>query len=148
MTYSLTTDWLFPFMTLTDATGQVHDAPGHFNGRTNLVVVAGHPFQSGQVESWLPWIDQYTAHHPGFHSYVMWEHHLENPPHVNGSGDLGPARTVRGDTQRVREALELTESDEITVMSVSRDGLVHGWVTGSFSDASGATLLEVLRTGA
>lgn len=61
----------FPTVTGQNLAGRTYRLPMDFEGRANLVLVVFKRYQQGQVDSWVPVVDELRKQYPAFQYYEL-----------------------------------------------------------------------------
>ena len=132
--------------------------PSGLEGERNLLAVAFHRTQQGEVDTWIPLFRELEATVPGLAGYEI--------PTISGSwrplrwfidGGMKSAIpdpltrqrtvTVYGDVARVTDGLGLPNRSRIAVVLVDREGEVSWIARGPLEGNPPPDLLEVLEVG-
>jgi hypothetical protein len=126
--------------------------PQDFNGQANILLIAFHQWQQGEVDTWVPTAQELEATYPGVRYYELPTIRSMNRlvrAFINGGMRAGiPDRLARErtitlylDKDAFRQALELSDEDHIHVLLLDGQGVVR-WRARGVLSADKARALE------
>jgi hypothetical protein len=125
--------------------------PQDFEGHVNILLIAFQQWQQGEVNTWIPAVQQLEAAHPSVRYYELPTIRNLNrlaQAFINGGMRAGiPDRLARVrtitlylDKETFRQALDLPDEEHIHVLLIDADGQVLWRERGLFTPAKGAAL--------
>lgn len=144
--------WPFPPLRARNLEGAARDLPAAFAGDPSIVIVAFERQQQGEVDSWLPWLDDVRKRLPRLEVYELpairrrW---LPARSFIDGGmragipdpGTRQRTLTTYTDIGALCRALGIASPSTIALFVVSRDGIVVWSGRGAY-DADAAASLE------
>ena len=148
-------DRVFPRIRARDLEGRDVDLPDAFEGERNIVAVAFLRTHQTQVDSWVPWFEEFARTDPGLRFYELPTIGRIWAP-VRRFIDGGMAAAIRdpvilqrtftiyGDVNLITKPLRIDDRSTITVLCVDRSGDVLWQGAGGFAVPLAQELEKVL----
>jgi hypothetical protein len=147
---------VFPTTKARNLEGRNVELPAGFSGTRNVVMIAFQRQHQSLVDSWVPWLEEAMSRDPELAIYEvptlgsMW---IPARSFIDGGMAaairspkiLQRTLTVYGNTKSYAEALKIRSRSTITLLVVTRDGVVRWSGTGGFTPESAAALGEALE---
>lgn len=145
----------FPVVSGSNLSGREFTLPADFEGQLNAVAVAFQAWQQGEVDTWVPLLDELERKLPGLRYYelpVIRPMYGLNQWFIDQgmrAGILDPATrdrtiTLYTDKPRLRAALGLPDEDHIYLLLVDRWGEVLWRSQGAYTPEAGRSLVAAV----
>jgi len=149
----------FPQVSATNLERKHLTMPQDFEGQANILLIAFQQWQQGEVNTWIPTVQQLEADHPGLRYYELPTIRPLNRlvrAFINSGMRAGiPDRLARArtitlylDKKTFREALQLKDEKHIYVLLIDKKGHVlwreRGVFTADKGDALQTQLAQLL----
>jgi hypothetical protein len=146
----------FPTLSARNLEGRNLELPGDFGAERNIAMVAFQRWHQTIVDSWVPWLDDVTTHHPQVQVYeipILSQMYTFMRWMIDGGMRAAiPNHEVRTrtltaytDVQRVMHALGLPDTSTITILLVDRAGQIFWQGYGEYTPQKAAELEQALR---
>ena len=152
----------FPTVSARDLEGTDRLLPDDLGGERNVALIAFRRHHQAAVDSWVPWLEEQAADDPDLRFYELptigtrWS---PVRPMIDGGmatairtpAVLARTWTIYTDVRRITTPLGITDTDDIAVVLLGRDGLVRWQCSGAFEPGRAGRLgdaIEAMRHGA
>jgi hypothetical protein len=147
----------FPTLAAQDLERTRRSLPEAFSGKWNLVVLAFRRQQQSQVDQWVRWHETLVHDHPGFECFevpvlgAIW-----SPARSFIDGGMAQAvrevharqhtLTVYTNVAKVTYALDIIDTNTVTVLLIDEAGLIH-WRTTGLPDGIATSAVHTIIEG-
>lgn len=148
---------IFPTVHGSNLLRQKRTLPRDFQGEVNIVFVPFQQWQQSEVNSWVPWIMEMEAKHPGVVYYelptienrnIVFQTFINEGMRAGIPNPLTRERTItlylnKADFQK---SLDMPDEEHIYVLLIDNEGNVINRLRGGFTEESGKTLSEIISS--
>lgn len=146
---------VFPPIEARNLNGRRLALPAGFAGMRNVVIVAFRRWHQALVDSWFPALDPLLAAYPDLRAYelpmIASGYRLVRPVIDGGMAVAIPDPAVRErtltvytDVAKVREELQITNPETISILLVDLSGQIAWRSEGAYDPQKGAGLAQAL----
>ena len=133
------------------------ELPAGFEGELNVVLVAFQQWQQRLVDTWIPFVQELEATHPGVYYYelptirnmnILARTFVNEGMRAGISNPKARERTITLylDKPAFRETLDLPVEDDIYVLLVDGEGDVVWRASGAFAPDKGESLRSAVQS--
>ena len=146
----------FPTIAVRSLDGHNQELPSDFGAERNIAMVAFQRWHQSIVDSWVPWLDELTAHHPHvqvyeipilsqLYTFMRWMIDGSMSAAIPNSEVRARTLTAYTDVEHVVHALGLADTSTITIVLVDRAGQIFWQGYGEYTPQKAAELDQALR---
>jgi len=146
----------FPAVEATNLLREKLTLPCDFLGHLNILIIPFHQWHQARVDSWMPFLRELEKTNPILRYYelpTIYKMNFVSRTFLNEGMRAGiPDRTARErtvtlyvDKPQFRQALEITDEEDITIVLSDREGNVYWSERGVFTPEKAEKLISQLK---